>query len=249
MRLLVEVCSKRHIPNEPFLNSIQEITSEELKTVEMEVGQGRRIAADRSLQKLLPERWVALPSRTQLVTMPRGYALDFSGAQRGDDADHNRREPQHLGGNALIRACRVPSQGQRFGTQLVRSFSRKDAEVWALSIGGRSAPLNLTPPLLILESHVDKKKWALSRSASCGLIELEPELLTRRHPLKGLGPGKYATLLSDLPTEHLQATLVQCMDKVKCFSAGPLPGWQGSGRVRGIGNHALIVCGKTSGLS
>ena len=217
--------------------------------MEMEVGQGRRIAADRGLQKLLPERWVALPSRTQLVTMPRRYALDFSRAQRGDDADHNRREPQHLGGNARIRACRVPRQGQRLGTEFVRSFSRKDADVWALSIEGRSAPLNLTPPLLILESHVDKKKWALSRSVSCGLIELEPELLTRRHPLKGLGPGKYATFLSDLPTEHLQAALVQCMDKVKCFSAGPLPGWKGSGRVRGIGNHVLIVCGKTPGLS
>ena len=217
--------------------------------MEMEFGQGLCIAANRGRQQLMPERWIALPSRAQLVTMPCGGALHLSRAERGDDADHSGREPQHLGGNARVRACRVPSQGQRLRTQLARRFSRKDAEVWALSIGRRGALLNLTPPLLILESHVDKKKWALGRPVSCGLIELEPEFLTRRRPLIGLGPGKYLTLLSDLPTEHLQAALVQCTDKVKGLSAGPLPGWQGAGRVRGIGNHAVIVCGKTLDVS
>ncbi len=229
-------------------DSIQEIASEELQTVEMEFGQGLCIAANRGRQQLLPERWIALPSRAQLVTMPCGGALDFSRAKRGDDADYTGREPQHLRGNARVRARRVPSQGQRLGTQLARRLSGKDAGVSALSIGRSSAIPNLTPPPLIFEFHVDEKKWTLGRSAPCGLIQREPKLLAGRHHLKGLGPGKYAALLSDLPTEHLKAALVQCTDKVKCLSAGPFPGWQGSGRVRGIGSHAVIVCRRTPDL-
>ena len=65
-------------------DSIQEIASEELQTMEMEFGQGLRIAANRGRQQLLPERWIALPSRAQLVTMPCGGALHLSRAERGD---------------------------------------------------------------------------------------------------------------------------------------------------------------------
>jgi hypothetical protein len=229
-------------------DSIQEIASEELQTMEMEFGQGLRIAANRGRQQLLPERWIALPSRAQLVTMPCGGALDFSRPERGDDADHTGRESQYLRGNARVRARRVPSQGQRLSTQLVRRLSGKDAGVCALSIGTISAIPNLTPPPLIFESHVDEKKWTFGRPASRRLIQFEPKLLAGRHHLKGLIPGKYAALLSDLPTEHLQTALVQCTDKVKRLSAGPFPGWQGSGRVRGIGSHAVIVCGKAPDL-
>ena len=216
--------------------------------MEMEFGQGRHIVSDRGSQKLLPECGIVLPTRPQLVTMACRDALDFSWAEGADDTDHTGCEPQHLGGNARVRACRVPCQSQRLGTQFARRLFGKDAGDRALCIGGINAVPNLTPPLLILESHVDEKKWALGCSTPCGLIQLKPEPLAGRHPLQRAALGKCAALCSDLLPKHVQAALVQCVDEVKRFSAGPFPSWQGSGRVHCIGGHAVIVCGKTPAL-
>jgi hypothetical protein len=237
-------------PNEPFLDSIQEVTSEELQAVEMEFEQGRRIAVACGSQQLLPERWVFLPPRPQVVIMSCGDPLDFSRPERGDDTNHAGAEPQRLGGNPRIRACRVPRQSQCLGTQLPRRFGRKDPQIRTLSIG-RSITItipNLTPPLPILEPHVDEKKWTLGRPAPCRLIQLEPKPLPDSHHLRRVALGKSAAPFGDKLPEHLQATLVQCIDEVQRLRAGPFPSRQGSGRVRCIGSHAFIVRGKAPDL-
>jgi hypothetical protein len=216
--------------------------------VQMEFGQRRRTTADRRSQQLLPKRRVVLPTRPQLMTMTCRDALDFSRAERGDNADHTGRQSQHLGGNARVQARRVPSQGQRLGTQLARRFSSKDIQIRTPFIRRSGTIPNLTPPLLIFESHVDEKKWTLGRPAPRRLIHLEPKLMTDRHDLKRLGLGKYSAPLRNPHTEHLKAALVQCIDEVKRLSAGPFPCWQGSRGIRCIGGHAVIVRGNAPDL-
>jgi hypothetical protein len=203
--------------------------------VEMKIGQGCLIAGDRRQEKLFPERGIRIPAGLQFVALLKTDALDIPWAKRCDDACNCGRNAQHLGGDARIRAGRMPGQGESFDAEfacclLWKGRPRRNA----LPLGGGST-FEILPPLQAVKSHLNQQERALGRTVSCGFIKFDPEFPEGTHDLKCLAPARAQFL------QHLQGSIVQGVDEIECLHAGPFPGGQGISGIVFVSGHVVIV--------
>lgn len=207
--------------------------------METEFGQGCLVTRDRRQEKLLPKRAIFVPAGAQFLTLLKSDPLDISGTERCDDACDGWRNAQYLGGDARIRARRVPGEGKSFNRELARCLLRK-GRLWrsALPLGhGGSAPGFFSPPLHAVKSHLNQQKRARGRAVSCGFIKFRPEFPKGTHDLKCLAPARAQFL------QHLEGSIVRGVDEIESLRAGPFPGGQGIGGGIFIASHDVIVGG------
>ncbi len=186
--------------------------------MEMEIEQRFSIAAARSEQEVAPESPMILPPRTQMARVLRSNPLNVLKAELRNQGGHRGHRSQQQTCGPSIRACAVPCEHQGMAHKLSgRLWWEGNVPDHALPVPSAML-LGPAPPLHVLESDVDQQERALCRTPPGARVQAAPEAARRSDELKA-APGS----VSGEPRQHLDAALVDFVDKAQRMCAGPLP--------------------------